>query len=153
MANLQKIGIKKIGKCSSIESCVAFYCHSRGGLSRPEEPVRPTLNRRHRFSAFWLRSKCSICSYQLNIWYGSHVLPSILIWFLIGDWDLELARISFAGRPGIAVPPGQASSPLNMESKVNHISIWYRVVRGYSEIFFYPTYPKKYVSLISPKVW
>ena len=22
---------------------------------------------RHRFSAFWLRSKCSICSYQLNI--------------------------------------------------------------------------------------
>ena len=25
---------------------------------------------RHRFSAFWLRSKCSICSYQLNIWYG-----------------------------------------------------------------------------------
>ena len=21
----------------------------------------------HRFSAFWLRSKCSICSYQLNI--------------------------------------------------------------------------------------
>jgi hypothetical protein len=28
----------------------------------------------YRFSAFWLRSKCSICSYQLNIWYGSHVL-------------------------------------------------------------------------------
>ena len=24
----------------------------------------------HRFSAFWLRSKCSICSYQLNICYG-----------------------------------------------------------------------------------
>ena len=22
----------------------------------------------YRFSAFWLRSKCSICSYQLNIW-------------------------------------------------------------------------------------
>ena len=22
---------------------------------------------KHRFSAFWLRSKCSICSYQLNI--------------------------------------------------------------------------------------
>ena len=27
----------------------------------------------YRFSAFWLRSKCSICSYQLNIWY---VAPS-----------------------------------------------------------------------------
>ena len=24
----------------------------------------------YRFSAFWLRSKCSICSYQLNIWWG-----------------------------------------------------------------------------------
>ena len=30
----------------------------------------------YRFSAFWLRSKCSICSYQLNIWYGDHVSPS-----------------------------------------------------------------------------
>ena len=26
-----------------------------------------TLSPLHRFSAFWLRSKCSICSYQLNI--------------------------------------------------------------------------------------
>ena len=46
---------------------------------------------KYRFSAFWLRSKCSICSYQLNIWYGSHVFPSILIWFLTGDGDLGLA--------------------------------------------------------------
>ena len=45
----------------------------------------------HCFSAFWLRSKCSICSYQLNIWYGSHVLSSILIWFLTGDGVLGLA--------------------------------------------------------------
>ena len=36
----------------------------------------------HRFSAFWLRSKCSICSYQLNIWYDGHVPSSILNWFL-----------------------------------------------------------------------
>ena len=54
----------------------------------------------HRFSAFWLRSKCSICSYQLNIWYGGHVPPSILNWFLSGDKDLELApalsRVGFA---------------------------------------------------------
>ena len=28
----------------------------------------------YRFSAFWLISKCSICSYQLNVWYGGHVL-------------------------------------------------------------------------------
>jgi len=30
----------------------------------------------YRFSAFWLRSKCSICSYQLNIWYENH--PSLI---------------------------------------------------------------------------
>ena len=36
----------------------------------------------YRFSAFWLRSKCSICSYQLNIWYVGHVPSSILNWFL-----------------------------------------------------------------------
>ena len=31
------------------------------------EWVENSGNYRHRFSAFWLRSKCSICSYQLNI--------------------------------------------------------------------------------------
>ena len=36
----------------------------------------------HRFSAFWLRSKCSICSYQLNIWYVLHWGTSILNSFL-----------------------------------------------------------------------
>ena len=42
---------------------------------------------RHRFSAFWLRSKCSICSYQLNIWYEGHVPSSILNLFLNGDGE------------------------------------------------------------------
>ena len=45
----------------------------------------------YRFSAFWLRSKCSICSYQLNIWYESHVFSSILNWFLSGERVQELA--------------------------------------------------------------
>ena len=45
----------------------------------------------YRFSAFWLRSKCSICSYQLNIWYEDHVFSSILNWFLKGDRVQELA--------------------------------------------------------------
>ena len=35
----------------------------------------------HRFSAFWLRSKCSICSYQLNIWYGGYPPPLMLTRF------------------------------------------------------------------------
>ena len=65
---------------------------------------------RHRFSAFWLRSKCSICSYQLNIWYVPHRGTTILNWFL------ELGEVSGAcsafatGWPGIAVPPGPAHS-------------------------------------------
>ena len=39
----------------------------------------------HRFSAFWLKSKCSLCSYlilQPNIWYVLHWGTSILNWFL-----------------------------------------------------------------------
>ena len=45
----------------------------------------------YRFSAFWLRSKCSICSYQLNIWYEGHRPSSILNSFLQGDGVSELA--------------------------------------------------------------
>ena len=47
----------------------------------------------YRFSAFWLRSKCSICSYQLNIWYEDQVFSSILNWFLNGDGIPMLALI------------------------------------------------------------
>ena len=49
----------------------------------PLEAAR--IQKLFRFSAFWLRSKCSICSYQLNIWYRGHVPLSILNWFLEGD--------------------------------------------------------------------
>ena len=47
----------------------------------------------YRFSAFWLRSKCSICSYQLNIWYKGHVPFSILNLFLQGMECQELAPV------------------------------------------------------------
>ena len=69
----------------------------------------------HRFSAFWLRSKCSICSYQLNIWYGGHVPPSILNWFLQGDEVQELAPAS--SRVGLALQYRQdrPTSPLTPE--------------------------------------
>ena len=56
----------------------------------------------HRFSAFWLRSKCSICSYQLNICSDTgHVSPSILNRFLQGDEVQELAPAS--SRVGLAL--------------------------------------------------
>ena len=66
-------------------------CHFEKGLCTDSLTGQPGNTDLYRFSAFWLRSKCSICSYQLNIWYGSHVLSSILIWFLTGDGVLGLA--------------------------------------------------------------
>lgn len=66
----------------------------------------------HRFSAFWLRSKCSICSYQLNIWYDPHWGSMILNWFLNLGEETGACSDFPAGWPGIAVPPGSAHSPL-----------------------------------------
>ena len=87
--------------------CSAFCDASRG----PGVQILCGALGWHRFSAFWLRSKCSICSYQLNIWYVPHRGTTILNWFL------ELGEVSGAcsafatGWPGIAVPPGPAHSP------------------------------------------
>ena len=62
----------------------------------------------YRFSAYWLRSKCSICSYQFNIWYVLHRGTSILIWFLtLGKMFWACSNFA-TGWPGIAVPPGTA---------------------------------------------
>ena len=62
----------------------------------------------YRFSAFWLRSKCSICSYQLNIWYVLHWGTTILNWFLELDIVLGACSAFVTSRPGIAVLPGVA---------------------------------------------
>lgn len=73
----------------------------------------------YRFSAFWLRSKCSICSYQLNIWYDPHVGSTILIWFLDYGEVLGACSTFAADRPGIAVPPG------SVHSLRGAIKLWY----------------------------
>ena len=73
----------------------------------------------YRFSAFWLRSKCSICSYQLNIWYGPHWGPSILNWFLQLREVTGACSVLPAGSPGLAVLPGRAHPPLG-ENKHQH---------------------------------
>ena len=73
------------------------------------EKILPTMHRGHRFSAFWLRSKCSICSYQLNIWYGLHSRSRILNWFLT-DWVHGWAcSPGPAGCHGLALHPCVAS--------------------------------------------
>ena len=66
----------------------------------------------YRFSAFWLRSKCSICSYQLNIWYEGHRPSSILNWFLDGDRVSAACCGSIMCWPCIAVPQGTAHFPI-----------------------------------------
>ena len=58
----------------------------------------------HRFSAFWLRSKCSICSYQLNIWYSPHCGLRILNWFLPDRLKAWACSASVAGCYSIALP-------------------------------------------------
>ena len=63
---------------------------------------------RYRFSAFWLRSKCSICSYQLNIWYALYSRASILNWFLNTDEKSGACSALVTGWLGIAVPPRSA---------------------------------------------
>ena len=65
----------------------------------------------HRFSAFWLRSKCSICSYQLNIWYEDHASSSILNSFLPGDGTSGACSGSTKSRLCIAVPQRSAHFP------------------------------------------
>ena len=99
---------------------------TKGNSLKKKEPkciviliwLRPiTTSLWHRFSAFWLRSKCSICSYQLNIWYGGHVPPSILNWFLQGDEVQELAPA--LSRVGLALQYRQdrPTSPLNNDDE------------------------------------
>ena len=103
---------------ATIQCCSTFALGSRNRIHIFQEPID-----RYRFSAFWLRSKCSICSYQLNIWYVLHRRTTILNWFL------ELGEVSGAcsafatGWPGIAVPPGPAHSPRGFINTVIFFSL------------------------------
>ena len=73
----------------------------------------------HRFSAFWLRSKCSICSYQLNIWYEDHVSSSILNSFLQGDGMSGACSGSITSWLCIAVPQRSAHFPTHNRHMVS----------------------------------
>jgi len=47
--------------------------------------------------------KCSICSYQFNIWYVGHVLTHILIWFLVAGQGTEVYLTLTTGCIGLAL--------------------------------------------------
>ena len=52
--------------------------------------------------------KCSICSYQFNIWYAGHVPAHILIWFLAFGQGSEACFTLTTGCLGIALQPSAA---------------------------------------------
>ena len=122
--------LKRFKNHESVFHCLETQCWECGqprNLRKAESPGPsiPTLLR-HRFSAFWLRSKCSICSYQLNIWYEDHVSSSILIWFLPGETRSVACNAGFTSRPCIAVPQGLAHFPVNLYNWVFSIT-WERL--------------------------
>ena len=52
--------------------------------------------------------KCSICSYQFNIWYAGHSSAHILIWFLAFGQGSEVYLTLTTGCLGIALQPSAA---------------------------------------------
>jgi len=56
--------------------------------------------------------KCSICSYQLNIWYAAHWVAHILNWFLELGCGKGACLVPATGCLGIALPPSTAHFPL-----------------------------------------
>ena len=88
--------------------------------------IRVNLCPLYRFSAFWLRSKCSICSYQLNIWQGLLRRPRYQTDFSKG-MRLKLCYL-VAGWPGIAVPSGSAQLPTHTRRSSSSPSYHWRTI-------------------------
>jgi len=57
--------------------------------------------------------KCSICSYQFNIWYAGHSPAHILIWFLAFGQGSEVYLTLTTGCLGVALQSSAAHSHTN----------------------------------------
>ena len=55
------------------------------------------------FLASWLRSKCSICSYQHNIWYVPDMVEYNIDWFLEQGKELGIYSTFAMGGSGVQV--------------------------------------------------
>ena len=64
--------------------------------------------------------KCSICSYQFNIWYAGHRPAHILIWFLAFGQGSEACLTLTTGCLGIALQPSAAHYSIK---KFGHIGL------------------------------
>ena len=68
--------------------------------------------------------KCSICSYQFNIWYAGHSPAHILIWFLAFGQGSEVYLTLTTGCLGIALQPSAA----HLSHKWNTISLCHYIL-------------------------
>ena len=69
--------------------------------------------------------KCSICSYQLNIWYAAHWVAHILNWFLELGCGKGACLVPATGCLGIALPPSTAH--FLREDHINNKKIFFQV--------------------------
>ena len=73
--------------------------------------------------------KCSICSYQFNIWYAGHSLAHILIWFLAFGQGSEACLTLTTGCLGVALQPSAAHlslmKPLQKSFARDSLSIFF----------------------------
>lgn len=90
------------------EATVFWPPYLEDGRKKP-----PCLRRTYSASLLGLlaKIKCSICSYQLNIWYAAHWAAHILNWFLELGCGKEACLVPATGCLGIALPPSAAHFP------------------------------------------
>ena len=85
-----------------------------GIIDRPQVPwanmMGPPIFKFWNLSLLGLMAKikCSICSYQFNIWYAGHSPAQILIWFLSLGLGSEVYLTLTTGCLGIALQPSAA---------------------------------------------
>ena len=97
-----------------------------GIIDRPQVPwanmMGPPIFKFWNLSLLGLMAKikCSICSYQFNIWYAGHRPAHILIWFLAFGQGSEACLTLTTGCLGIALQPSAAHYSIK---KFGHIGL------------------------------
>ena len=97
-----------------------------GIIDRPQVPwanmMGPPIFKFWNLSLLGLMAKikCSICSYQFNIWYAGHSPAQILIWFLSLGLGSEVYLTLTTGCLGIALQPSAAHYSIK---KFGHIGL------------------------------
>jgi hypothetical protein len=91
----------------------------RGGIEALYNATQATSHF-HTFLGLLAKIKCSICSYQFNIWYVGHALTLILNLFFVGEGPPQwLATGALACRPAVALLAGPgAPQPILKENLV-----------------------------------